>query len=125
MTLRVTFIVLALALLLPFLFASFATFTRLVSWEYVNHRTEWEKDGRPAGFFFWNPVSGLWDTLRSGFASNVVSLKWLLVTPSWIRSDAHAQQLLLRLRICVAVWNGGLIAALAAGRLLVAADLLR
>ncbi len=124
MPLMVTLIVLTLAILLPFLFASLLAFTRLVEWEYANHRTEWERDGRPTAPFFRSPVSGWWNTLRSGFATNVVSLKWLFVTPSWIRTDARALQLLRRLRICAAVWNFGIIAALGAGWLLIAARVL-
>jgi len=60
------------------------------------------------------------DILRSGIAANVVSIKWLFVTPSWIRTDARAEQLLRRLRIRAAVWNFGVIAALGTGRLLIA-----
>ncbi len=100
--------------LLPFLIASFVAFTSLVKWEYANHRQEWEADGRPGGIFWMPPVSGFWATLRSGFARNVVSLKWLFITPPWARADARAKKLLRRLRICVAVWNCGLVAAFTA-----------
>ncbi|SRR6266568_3545047 len=101
--------------LLPFLFTSFAAFTSLVKLEYASYRAEWEADGRPGGFSFWRPpISGFLATLRSGFSRNVLAMKWLFITPSWARADARAQQLLRRLRICVAVWNGGIVAAFVA-----------
>jgi len=37
-------------------------------------------------------------------------VKWLFVTPGWALADSRARQLLRRLRICAAVWNGGIIA---------------
>jgi hypothetical protein len=97
--------------LLPFLIGSFVAFTSLVKLEYGSHRPEWEADGRPGGLFWRAPTSGLWQALRSGFATNVLSLKWLFITPTWARADARSQQLLRRLRICVAVWNCGVVAA--------------
>ena len=100
--------------LLPFLIGAFAAFTSLVKLEYANHRPDWEADGCPRGFLWSPPVSGFRATLRSGFATNVVSVKWLFLTPSWARADARAQQLLRRLRICAAVWNCGLVATFVA-----------
>jgi hypothetical protein len=89
-------------------------FASLVKLEHADHRPDREADGRPGGFFRRPPVSGFRAALRSGFAMNVLSLKWLFVTPSWARADARARQLLRRLRICVAVWNCGLVGAFVA-----------
>lgn len=100
--------------LVPFLFASFVAFTSLVKLEYADHRPEWEADGRPGGFFWRPPISGFWASVRSGLATSVLSMKWVFITPPWARADGRAQQLLRRLRVCVAVWNGGIIAALVA-----------
>ncbi len=122
MTLMVSLAGVALLVLVPFLLAAFAAFTALVKWEYANYPGAWQTDGRPAGFF-WSPVSGISARLRSGVAANVVSFKWLFVTPSWARGDRRAEQLLRRLRICVAVWNGGLVTALVAGALMIMAGL--
>ncbi len=100
--------------LLPFLVTSFVAFTSLVKLEYADHRPEWEADGRPGGFLWRPPTSGVLPGLRSGLATNALSLKWLFITPSWARADTRARQLLLRLRICVTVWNCGIVAAFVA-----------
>jgi hypothetical protein len=46
-------------LLLPIGIALFIVFDLIVWWQYENHHDEWEKDDKPAGFF-WKPEGSSW-----------------------------------------------------------------
>jgi hypothetical protein len=91
------------------------TFDELVKLEYQEHYDEWVQDGKPDGFW-WCHKESTW--LRSSLARNKVSFYWLFVTPEWIKLSAQAKRLLRRLRICVAIWNLGIIISLAIAYLL-------
>jgi hypothetical protein len=68
----------------------------LVRQQYLRHRHEWEKDGRPQGFFWLLPV-----VYR--YVPRTVSQRqrWLLLrtTPAWVNKDAYAWWLLYGYRI--------------------------
>src|SRR5438105_8579337 len=97
-----------LCLLLPLLLACFKAFDRLVRLEYASHRSAWESDGRPRGFF-WCPADAT--PLRSYFAQQRLSFTWLFSTPYWVRRDPSASRLLKHLRRLVLAWNIAMVVA--------------
>ena len=105
-----TAIVLAgvLLILLSLLLACFFAFDRVVRVEYASHRSAWESDGRPRGFF-WRPSEAT--LFGSYFAQQRLSLTWLFWTPTWARHDQSASRLLKRLRCLVLAWNLAIIVA--------------
>jgi hypothetical protein len=84
----------------------FVTFDRLLRTEYEAHRTEWEMDGKPAGFF-WRAPECVW--FLSHFARLRVSFAWLFTTPEWIAASPHLRVQLRRQRLAVLIWNVGVI----------------
>ena len=59
-------------------------FDKLVRWEYENHRSEWERDGKPDGYF-WRPAEATrW---ASDNAKKRLGLAWLFITPQWIETQ--------------------------------------
>ena len=100
--------------LLPLIAAlmyAFVLFDRLVRAHYENHRDDWEKTGRPAGFF-WRAVEC--HSYRSHLARARLSLVWLLRTPAWIAHSPALAVTLRRLRLAVVTWNVGILTWLAA-----------
>src|SRR6266480_4840348 len=89
------------------LIAAFYYLDQLIRREYSFHRQAWERDGRPNGFLFRPPELRLFS---SGMAFQRCSLSWPFYTPEWVRADATARTLHRRMRVCVLVWNAGLIA---------------
>ena len=76
------------------LIAAFLTFDRLLFVEYSSYRKNWERDGKPHGFF-WTPAelkgSGFWGFVRSSVAHKRLRFDWLFVTPPWIRESPEAR----------------------------------
>jgi hypothetical protein len=99
-----------LLLLVPLLLACFIAFDRLVRFEYASHRSAWESDGRPRGFF-WCPAEAT--AVGSYFAQQRLSLTWLFSTPHWARQDPSASRLLQHLRRLVLAWNLAMVVAAA------------
>jgi|SRR6185436_3723174 len=101
--------ILAIAFLALVLLEAFLMFDCLVRLEYRSYKSNWEADGRPHGFFWVPPevkrLGGWTVSFRSDFASKRCSYVWLFSTPSWVRNDVKARQLLYWLRILVIVWN--------------------
>ena|ERR1700730_8057145 len=91
-----------LVVLLPLLLACFMAFDRLVRLEYAAHRSAWESDRRPRGFF-WCPAEAT--AFRSYFAQQRLSFTWLFSTPHWARQDPSASRSLKNLRRLVLAWN--------------------
>jgi len=73
---------------------AFATFDRLLDVEYTSYRRNWEKDGKPHGFF-WSPAEirrlGFWDLTKSSTAHMRLRFDWLFVTPGWVRDNSEAR----------------------------------
>jgi hypothetical protein len=99
-----------LVCLIPFLFLAVVTFDRLVMIEYARFRSEWDSDGEPDGFFWHPPDRSLFSSLMSTFAKWSVGWEWLFRTPPWMEHDDEAIALLRRYRICVLIWNLGIVA---------------
>jgi hypothetical protein len=78
------------------LLAYFITFDRLVRREHKQHRSHWEKDGRPRGIFWSPPDTGLW--VGNG-ARNRLTYRWLFRSPEWTRNDPQALNLLILFRV--------------------------
>ena len=78
----------------PILLYGFTQADRLVRAEYESHRSDWERDGFPAGFFFWPPGA------RRG-----VPFSWLFRAPSWVHASPTYARWLRRYRTCALIWN--------------------
>ena len=74
------------------------------------HRSAWESDGRPRGFF-WSPAEAT--AFGSYFAQQRLSLAWVFSTPHWARQDPAAARSLKHLRRLVLVWNVAMVVAAA------------
>lgn len=92
---------LAIGAVVAVLLSVFVAFDRIVQLEYDEHRSAWETDGRPVGFFF-RPEESTW--LRSVLALDVLSLAWLFVTPEWAKGSDMALSLFRRLRLAAIAW---------------------
>ena len=89
---------LALILIFPLGIVDFIVLDRLVRLEYRNWRIEWQRDGRPHGYFFVPPEStsfgGLLVSLRSSRALRTLTLEWTFRTPEWMAKQEGARALL-------------------------------
>ena len=104
------------------LFGSFITFDQLIRLEYNSYRSQWEKDGKPRGFFwfpreFWKSQNiGWFNKWKSQYASNWTMQRshfiWLFSTPKWMKQDELAQKLVKRFRVLVLLWNLGFFSSL-------------
>ena len=87
------------------------TFDKLVRLQYASHRTKWEEDGKPHGFFFRPPetraLGGLFVTRSSSWAFQKCSVLWVLSTPEWMRKDQRALRLVFRLRVLTIASSAG------------------
>ncbi len=90
-------------LLVPILILSFMQFDKLVQLEYNDYKEKWIEDHRPRGFF-WEPSEP-----SSSFAMKTLSMKWIFVSPSWVKESLDAKKYLRNLRIFVLIWNVGCI----------------
>ena|SRR6266404_4822662 len=78
----------------PILLYGFLQADQLIRAQYHSHRDDWERDGRPAGFFFWPP----------GFRRRFPTV-WLFRTPAWVCTSPECLARLRRYRLCALVWN--------------------
>jgi len=99
------------------LVSSFFTFDKLVRLQYEAHRSYWERDGGPRGFFWWAPGTRKWFriNLRSEWAFQRTNLRWFFSTPNWMRKDPQAVRLVRRFRLLVLIWNLGILLLLTIG----------
>ena len=87
---------------LPILIYCFLTFDDLVLLERERHKAAWERDRRP--FTFLRRRSEFDRSFRAGLATQRCTFTWPLMSPSWVRSDPEAGELLRRHRMFVAAW---------------------
>ena len=73
-------------------------YDRFVRAEYAEHRTAWELDGRPGGFFWWPRECRL---IRSGFARDSLYRSLLTSTPDWIAGSPQLRRCLWQLRLSI------------------------
>jgi hypothetical protein len=107
----VIFFVVSVVLGLPGAVVAAWSFRKLVTLQYLAYRPQWEADGRPEGTW-WHP--GGHPSLWGPCVADWLAIKWLLVTPSWVRPDAAAVTLLRRYRICVALGFAAMLVGAAA-----------
>jgi hypothetical protein len=69
---------------------------RLVQWEYEHHRDQWERDGKPSGFFWRAKECTSWS---SRIAKNRVSGAWLYKAPCWVAASPECRRWLAQARI--------------------------
>ena len=84
-------------------------FDRLVRWEYEHHREEWERDGRPDGFFWRAEGCTSW---KSNIAKKRLSVAWLFDTPLWAASAPECRPWLQHSRVVALIWGTGVLAIL-------------
>ena len=71
-------------------------FDSLVRWEYEHHREQWERDGKPDGFFGRGERCVPWS---SGVAKKRLDVAWLFNTPDWAAQAPQCRRWLLQKRI--------------------------
>jgi len=76
-------------------------FDCLVRWEYDHHREQWERDGKPDGFFWRAKECVFWS---SDFAKKKLSFWWMFKTPGWISESQRTRRWLFRLRMLFYIW---------------------
>ncbi|HXB02762.1 MAG TPA: hypothetical protein VNV15_08105 [Opitutaceae bacterium] len=102
-----------LSLTSAFLFLAFLTlmlgvvytmwlFDCLVRWEYDNHREQWERDGKPDGFFWRAKECVFWS---SDLAKKKLGFWWMVKTPDWISESPKLRRQLFQMRIIFYIWN--------------------
>lgn len=87
----------------PVALVSLVLFDQIVRTEYFDHRSAWEADGQPHGFF-WVPsecifAAGLLVRFGSVVSHRQVWRSWLFSTPGWINRDRRA-------RLILRCWRG-------------------
>jgi hypothetical protein len=78
------------------MFAAQRKWTALVRLEYDRYRVAWLDDGSPIGYY-WRPPQAIF--VWSRVAMNILQVRWLFQTPSWVRNDPQAGELLRKYRI--------------------------
>lgn len=71
-------------------------FDRLVRWEYEHHRGEWERDGKPDGYFWKAEECKIW---ASDMAKKRLGVYWLIATPEWAANSLECRRWLVRMRV--------------------------
>jgi len=98
---------LPLILFIPFLFTAFLTFDQIVKTEHGEFFGNWVDDGQPRGFLWKPPPGPSW--LGTGWAGQSRWFVWLFQTPPWAKSSTKVMGLLRCYRVCVLIWNLGII----------------
>ena len=79
---------------LAIMLSAFGSFDRLLFLQYTFHRRNWERAGKPHGFF-WFPReikrTEYWRFIGRSNAHKRVRFNWLFVTPSWVRGNLEAR----------------------------------
>lgn len=85
-------------------------FDFLVRWEYRHRREQWERDGKPDGFFWRAEECVPWS---SGVAKKRLDVSWLFKTPDWAAENTECRSWLLQRRLLCAVGVLAILALLA------------
>jgi hypothetical protein len=78
------------------MFVAILKWTALVRLEYDRYRVAWLDDGGPISWN-WSPPQATF--VGSWVATNILMVRWLFQTPSWVRNDHEAGELLRKYRI--------------------------
>lgn len=71
-------------------------FDRLIRWEYDHHRDQWERDGKPDGYFWRAGECKFWS---SDMAKKRLTGVWLFKTPGWAATSPECRRWLAQTRI--------------------------
>ncbi len=71
-------------------------FDRLIRWEYEHHRDQWERDGKPDGYFWRAGESKFWS---SDMAKKRLTGVWLFKTPGWAATSPECRRWLAQTRV--------------------------
>lgn len=82
-------------LLVSAIFYQMFLFDRLVRWEYDHHREQWERDGRPVGYFWKADGCNFWS---GDAAKKRVEFLWLFRSPCWIAETPECRRWLAKRR---------------------------
>lgn len=77
------------------LLRSFFIFDDILRKEYLEHPSEWEKDGKPIGFF-WVPKGGT--VILGSYARSSLATKWAFSVPTWAKSRPDLVPLFAKLK---------------------------
>jgi len=67
------------------LLSAFLTFDRIVKFQFESYRDEWEKSGKPSGFFL---TVGDSSFLTSSLSRNVRLLSWTFASDEWMKKES-------------------------------------
>jgi hypothetical protein len=98
--------VVGLLILLPFFFIAALAYDRLACRLHDLYPEEWRAAGRPVGFF-WRPSEG--PLYGSPIAFVKASLGWAFRLPAALATDPPSKRDQARYRICLVVWNAGVL----------------
>ena len=76
------------------------TFDELIKLEHQEFHSNWEKDGKPYGFFWQSRESNFF---TSSFARNTLLTYWFFAIPKWMLSSTQAMKLHKRYRIAESI----------------------
>jgi len=94
----IAFLIFAVAA--PLCIYAFRTFDRIVKKEHSEHHAEWEKDGKPIGFF-WVPKDGsVW---TGSIARSRLAIAWVFSRPKWALGD-EIERLFRILRVSIVLF---------------------
>jgi hypothetical protein len=71
-------------------------FDRLIRWEYEHEREQWERDGKPAGYFWRATECTFWSSMA---AAKHLGFVWLFKTPRWIADKPECRRCLFQIRV--------------------------
>ena len=89
-----------------FLVAGFLLFDKVLKFQYRNYRSEWEKAGKPIGFF-WIPSESI--LFGGSIQRSVRVLSWTFGDEYWMPKEPAILRTLLYMRLCIfASWIFGI-----------------
>ena len=77
-------------------------FDKFIYLQYSRFRRNWERDGKPFGFFWTTPEvkrAGFWSFLGSSSARRRATFDWLFATPAWVKESSAATAWLYAYRL--------------------------
>lgn len=96
--------------LLPFALYGLFLIEKIIRKLHDSFPSEWDSAGRPSGLFHNPPnINNIQPALS--MLKNIAV--WLFVTPAWIKGDEILSSCLMKFRVCVFVWNIGILSLMA------------
>jgi hypothetical protein len=86
-------------------------FDCLVRWEHEHYREQWERDGKPDGYF-WRAEDCAARSWSSDSAKKRLGFVWLFRTPSWIAERTECRRWLVQMRVLSGATSLGVLGVL-------------